>query len=494
MSSIDDSFSASDSASGYSASQRRLSPALSDSVYAQALADTLSSIAVSGEDSAGNGRVLAVAYSGGLDSSVLLDVAAAYARQHHLKLFAFHIHHGLSIHADQWLAHCRQRCQLAGIAFDSEQVALQARDKSGVEEAARLARYAALGRLSLRHEVDILLSAHHQDDQAETVLLQLLRGSGVAGLSGMDAFNTAPGLLGSEALTIARPLLSFSRAQLESYAQHHALPHIEDESNADTRYARNNLRHRVMPALAASFPGFQERFARTAQHAASAQKLLIELGQQDFSACCEHDYLLMAPMRELSEERFYNLLRYWFGLRGMRMPSSAWLLELRAQLLQAKDEAQLCVSHPDGEIHRYRGRVFLTPRRTPPDEAQADLHFVWSGEDCLRFPAFGGTLHFDRCAAEVDAQAGAGVDAQWLRGKDLSVRVRSGGERVRLAFNRPAKSLKYHYQSLDIPAWERPFLPMVFVGEELLYAAGIGMDCSAPAASAERISLRWQSE
>jgi tRNA(Ile)-lysidine synthase len=438
--------------------------------------------------------VIAVAYSGGLDSSVLLHLAAAFAREQGVRVFAFHIHHGISANADQWQAHCRAQSERAGAAFDTRNVTLVTKDKSGVEEAARVARYQALGQLCREHGAGLLLTAHHLDDQAETVLLQMLRGSGVAGISGMDSANKAAELLGDAGLLMARPLLGASRGELEQYAQQEQVSFVEDESNSDTRYARNALRHKVMPVLAEFFPGFQERFARAAGHAQAAQRLLTVLANQDLAACLEGEYLSVPALRRLDPERIDNLLRHWLGLRGLRMPSSAWLFELRTQLIDAKYDAQLCVTHPDCHVRRYRDRVFLTPRRPPFDENTGPQPFTWRGEDKLHFPQFSGSLFFD--------VADVGFNAAWLREQALSVCLRSGGERVRLAWNRPAKSLKYHFQNMDIPAWERPYLPLVFAQEQILYAAGIGMDCHAQPkpddeskeSKERRIALRWQAD
>lgn len=427
---------------------------------------------------------MAVAYSGGLDSSVLLHLAHAFAQQHGMTLHAFHVHHGLSPNADAWLAHCRQACAALNINFDVRHIDLTARDN--VEEAARIGRYAALGEMCRQHGAGWLLTAHHQDDQAETVLLQLLRGSGVAGMSGMDQSNVAPDLLGDPTLVIARPLLAASREALEACVAERHIEHIEDESNHDTRYARNALRLQVMPILAQCFPGYQERFSRTARHAQSAQRLLITLAQQDLAACLEGEYLSLPALRQLDPDRIDNLLRYWFGTRNLRMPSAAWLLELRTQLLEATEEAQLCVTHPACHIRRYRERVFLTPRRAPLDEDLGPQPFVWNGAASMHFPAFGGTLYFDA--------ATTGVTGEWLRQQTLTIVPRSGGEKLRLAVNRPAKNLKYHFQTLDVPAWERPYLPIVFVGEQLLYAAGIGMDCHASDSGEGRVVLRWQAD
>jgi tRNA(Ile)-lysidine synthase len=432
-----------------------------------------------------SGRVtLAIAYSGGLDSSVLLRLARDYASRHGMTLFAFHIHHGLSPNADAWEVHCRRECERLGVMFDARRVQLMKRDESGVEEAARISRYAALGDLCRAHGVPLLLTAHHQDDQAETVLLQLLRGSGVAGLAGMEMANTAPDLLGDGELVMARPLLAVSRAELEEFAASEGIAYIEDESNADTRYARNALRHRVMPSFAGYFPGFQQRIARSAQHAQSAQRLLNELAAQDLAQCQEGECIDISRLRLLSTDRIDNLLRYWFASRGVRMPATAWLAEMRAQLLDARADARLCVTHADCHIRRHRDRVFLVPRRADESFA-APLAFRWNGESQIEFAPYRGSLHFE--------EAEEGVDADWLRRQDLLIRHRSGGERLKPAPNRPTRSLKHHYQALDVPAWERERLPVVTAGQQLLFAAGIGMDCHHfNIAAGTRIRFRWQ--
>jgi tRNA(Ile)-lysidine synthase len=434
---------------------------------------------------------IAIAYSGGLDSSVLLHLARAAAAE--APLFAFHIHHGLSPNADAWEAHCAKEAAKLGITFAAQRVTLADR-KAGTEASARQARYAALGELCREHGVELLLTAHHLDDQAETILLQLARGAGPAGLSGMDAYNAAPGLLGSAGILLARPLLQASRAQLEAHAREHAIAHIDDESNADTRYARNALRHTVMPALAAAFPGFQERFARSAAHARSAQRLLAELAEQDLQATLEDGSVAVDHLRALGEDRRNNLLRHWFAVRGIRIPSAAWLAEMTAQLLEARGDAQLLVTHPDCEVRRHRGRVHLVPKGRALAGAEENAfderpsqHFRWNGEASIAFPDYGGTLHFD-----VGQQ---GVPADWLRRQLLAISFRRGGERLKPAPNRPTRDLKHHYQALGVPAWQRARLPLVTVPGRLLFAAGIGMDCHFVVTQPNMsMVLRWESE
>ncbi len=467
-------------------------------------------------------RAMAVGCSGGLDSSVLLYAAQRHAAAHGIRLHAFHIHHGLSDQADAWEAHVRRQAAQHGIAFDTRRIDVAGQGNgTGTEDASRTGRYAALGALCREHDVPLLLVAHHQDDQAETVLLQLLRGSGVAGLSGMDTCNTAPSLLGHATLWMARPMLALSRSSLVELATECAIDHVEDPSNTDPRFARNALRHQVMPVLEAAFPGFAQRFARSAQHAQAAQALLISLAQEDLVRCADGDALLLSTLRQLDAARIDNLLRYWFGRQGKRMPSTAWLAQLRSQLFGARPDAQILVIHPDCELHRHRDRIVMTERSRASAAVQAPLVFEWDGSDAMAFPTYGGTLHFD--AAE------EGLDAVWLRAQRLALQWRSAGFRLKPAANRATRSLKYHYQAADIPAWERARLPLVTLAQAptagsvtpmaaddsallalglaeampdnarplppLLYAAGIGMECHYFAAGpGSRVVLRWEGD
>lgn len=463
--------------------------------FERALESILSRVFVSAEArDALASEGIAIAYSGGLDSSVLLDLTAGFARQRNIRLHAFHVHHGLSPNADAWTKHCEDECKRREVAFDCRRISLDP-GREGIEQAARKGRYAALGEMCRQHGIALLLTAHHIDDQAETVLLQLLRGSGVAGLSGMEESNTAPELLGGSSPSIGRPLLQVSRAALEGWRNAWSIPHIEDESNNDSRFARNALRSKTMPLIADAFPGFQQRIARSARHAASAQRLLNDLARQDFANCADQadsGCLDLARARGLSKDRVDNLFRFWFAEKGMRMPSTAWLAEMQEQLFNAAEDAQLKVTHPDGEIHRYRGKAFLTRRLDEFADPEA-VSFCWDGAAEVRFPSFHGTLQFAERAQGAPEGQGIGIERAWLLQQELVLRQRGPGDQLKPASNRPRRALKYHYQSLGIPPWNRPYLPVIGTAAgKLIFAAGIGQD-SVNAPPGEVI-ISWKSD
>ena len=459
----------------------RIEAASLTEIFKRALDHILARVLVCAPD---NVPSIAVAYSGGLDSSVLLHLACEYAAAQKVSLYAYHIHHGLSSNAEAWLAHCERECTRLKVMFDVRRVKVEKDDGNGLEAAARKVRYAALGELCRLHRVPFLLTAHHQDDQAETVLLQMLRGAGLAGMSGMGEVDVAPDLLSNAQTFIVRPLLGISRASLRAYANTNVIAHIEDESNADVHHPRNALRNEVWPLLARHFPAFRECLARSAQHAQSAQRLLDELARQDLAACCTDDGLHAGHLRELGDDRADNLLRHWLALSGLRMPSTAWLTEARTQLLGARADAQVCVMLGDMQLRRYRDRIVLT-QLSSGDNWVAPLVFHWNGEAKMPFQAFGGVLYFE--------PADGGIDAAWLRRKNLRIEYHHGGGRLKPAQNRPTRSLKDHYQERGIPVWERQRLPLVYADDALLFAAGIGQDCRYAGHGQEQaIGLRWE--
>lgn len=425
-----------------------------------------------------NDSLIAIAYSGGLDSSVLLDAAVRLAGAS--RCVALHVHHGLSPNADAWLAHCAATASALGVAFDARRVELAHDDPSGVEAAAREARYRALDEMCALHGAQSLWLAQHADDQAETVLLQLLRGAGLAGLAAMAPVRAPAG-----GVPRVRPLLHVLRAQLEAYAHAHGVRWIDDESNADTRYARNALRHDVIPALAAHFPGYREALARTAAHAASAQRLLDELAVIDLREIAIDD-----SDRSISHERLIafddvralNVLRYWLRTLGLPAASTARLADALRQLREiARDDGTggdhaLRVDHVGHRLRCYRGEIFWETAREPDtaNAMRAPVQLTWHGQEIWRLPQWRGTFVF----APTDATDPDAVPEALLAHAPLVARERSGGERVRDAAANVSRTLKHLFQKHGVPAWERD-VPLLFSGETLLFVPRIGVNRAA---------------
>ncbi len=428
------------------------------------------------------GDAIAVAYSGGLDSSVLLQLAAHYCRRHDRLLHAYHVHHGLSPNADAWLDHCRQQAVKAGASFDAVRVSLSRADGEGVEQAARQARYDTLGKLCRRDRVRLLLTAHHQDDQAETVLLQLFRGTGLRGLGGMAELNDAHTLLGT-GVALGRPLLDCSRRELEDAAAALGLDPVADESNADTRYRRNAIRHEIVPAIARHFPGCAATLARSSLHWQAAQQLLDDLAELDEAQCAEGYALHVGRLSALSVERLDNLLRYWLLRQGApQPPGAAQLAQLRQQMMHARSDAHPSVELCGLSIERHGGLLVAEPLKygDPPDFA---VGIRWQGEPEIVVPQWQGALLFER-------SAGPGLCPERLRSHSLLLRPRTGGERLKPDAQRPSRTLKNLFQESAIPAQQRPWLPLVYLDGALVYAAGLGMDAREATVDAG-VRLDW---
>ncbi|ALX42214.1 tRNA lysidine(34) synthetase TilS [Burkholderia humptydooensis] len=435
---------------------------------------------------------IAIAYSGGLDSTVLLHAAARIAGAG--RCIALHVHHGLSANADAWLAHCAETAEALGVRFDAARVDVPCASGQGVEASAREARYRALETMCARHGARTLWLAQHADDQAETVLLQLLRGAGIAGLAAMaPQYRPAP----ADVVRV-RPLLHLLRAQLERYAQQHALRWIDDESNADTRYARNALRVDVLPALAPHFPGFRDALGRTAQHAAAAQRLLDDLAAIDLRAVARDDARVLSrdALVALDDERGANLLRYWMRSLGLPGASAARLAEMMKQLRAARDAHALRVDHAGWRLRLYRDDVqweagdggaspaARTARAAAADDDARDdaadaagaarrleCVLAWRGQAVWRLPEWRGTFVFSPAAAhEHDA-----VPEALLAAADLRACARAGGERMRTWQGGPGRTLKNLFQERGVPAWQRD-VPLLYVGERLLFVPRIGVN------------------
>ena len=359
--------------------------------------------------------------------------------------------------------------EAASVVFHARRVHVAIDAGQGVEEAAREARYAALEALCAETGASILLTAHHQDDQAETVLLQLMRGAGLDGLAAMPMARAGT-------VALLRPWIDAPRSEIELYAHTHALSWVEDPSNTDARYARNALRP-LLVGMADHFPAYREALSRSATHLADAAALIDEIARADMMRIASADGLDVVALIALSEPRQRAVLRAWLAEAGMRALSSRRLEDLRTQLVDARDDGALRIQLPAGQVRRYRGvaridadgndaskpvTVAIEPRQFEPGRR---------AEQRVNVDAWGGALLFAPVASD-------GIAVHTLQAP-LLLSPRRGGERIVLRPGGPFRALKQAYQEAAIPAWGRQRLPLLYAGDVLVFAAGLGMNRAA---------------
>jgi tRNA(Ile)-lysidine synthase len=427
---------------------------------------------------------LLVGFSGGVDSVALLDSLVRLRRSLRFRLAALHVNHQLSPNAGRWSAFCKNFCRERGVPFSSVKVRVARGDS--MEAAARAARYAAY----TREPADYVVLGQHQDDQAETVLLQLLRGAGVRGLAAMPILRREEGRASRvegrptrhptpdtrhSTPAILRPLLDVTRSEILAHAAARKLKWVEDESNANTYFQRNFLRHEVLPVIARRFPGYRGTLARSAQHLAEASRVLDEVAAADAAGQMEEGTLAVEALRRLPVARAKNLLRYFLAERGASMPAAERLDEALRQALSAKDDARVLVDIGDFELRRFDGRLHAVPKLAAPRPGYARR---WRGEKKVRLPELGGVLAMER-------GRGDGISVARLRGRPVTIRVRRGGERLQPDARRPRRSLKNLLQEARVPPWERERLPLLHRGGRLVWAPGIGVDCAFQASRNE---------
>ncbi|WP_181276524.1 tRNA lysidine(34) synthetase TilS [Candidatus Pandoraea novymonadis] len=421
---------------------------------------------------------VALAMSGGLDSVVLLDALVCFAVMDTLlHITVFHIHHGLAAEADDWLKFCERETEMRDVAFIARRVQVPRRGKvlKADEAAARIARYDALAGLCTLHKVDVILTAHHANDQAETVLLQLLRGAGLPGVAAMPVMGVIPGQDNNPTMLL-RPLLELPREILQEYAREKKLRWVEDPSNEDTHYLRNGLRHDVMPMLLHHFPASRETLGRFARHAAQAQSLLEQLAEIDWEmAYLEDGMLRRSAILGLNADRVANLLRYWVRRIGLPLPSEARLGEWVKQVRGAVYGASLELPHSYGVLRLYRDTLQWVLRdasmrieRSPPIEQI----FRWQGEVRWHLPEWHGHIHF--LLSKVGMP---GVPEEFLREQLLTARGRVGGERWRSNVNGHSRSLRHWFQSKGVPVWSRQG-PIIWMSDKIFFVPYLGIDAS----------------
>lgn len=400
------------------------------------------------------GDRLLIGLSGGLDSMVLLH---ALHRIGHWALCAHHVHHGISARASEWAEFCRVQAAARAVAFDLSHVTLCRDTPHGLEAEARDARYAALRSRAAREAIGWLLTAHHADDQAETLLHHLVRGAGVQGLAGMAPRQ----VLGDVGPIQLRPMLALTRAEILAYAQDEGLQWVDDESNADTYYARNYVRAHVLPPLVRRWPRAVESLAGAARRLAEAQRILDDMAQQDVQLP-DHAPALgwsidLAGLCRLPAYRARNALRYFLRRAGLtNAPAERRLDEWLRQLLQSANEHECMQSFDTLVACAYHGRLFLVPAFDPPTRQTCAESMQWGRASLRLRQAHGEGLRADLLAC-------------------AQVRVRGEGDRFRRWLNGRSMSLKNLFQQSGLPPYLRARMPLIEIEGEIAWVAGQGV-------------------
>ncbi len=388
-------------------------------------------------------------------------------------LSAIHVNHQISPHADAWAAFCEEFCATLAVPLHIERVKVRRDSGKGLEAAARVARYAAFAAI----DVDAIVLAHHLDDQAETILLQALRGAGLKGISAMPAVKK------SAQKSIVRPLLDVGASTLAAYAARRKLDWIEDESNNDTRYFRNHLRHEVFPRIAVHAPHYRESLTRLAQHAADAQQLLDELADIDSKSVVEGARLRLEPLLRLSDSRAKNLLRHFFSRFQTPVPNAVQLHQIVQQLRSRQPDDRTEIRWADRVLRCHAGLIDVD---IIAEHAVGAWRLPWLGEPELVLPQGCGVLRLEPC---IDA----GIARAKLMNEAVTIRSRVGGERLRPDVSRPRRTLKNLLQEAGVPPWQRARMPLLFSGEALVWAPGIGIDAGFAAdPNQDSISITWR--
>jgi tRNA(Ile)-lysidine synthase len=393
-------------------------------------------------------------FSGGLDSCVLLHLLAQMQTQLDFKLKAIHVHHGLSSSADDWLNFCKQKCKLLDIEFDAVKVKINKKSSLGIEGEARELRYEAIK----KKQKGFVALGHHQNDQAETLMLQLLRGSGLKGLAGMPEFD--------EKRKFWRPMLNIKKELLEKYASENNIEYIEDESNEDINFDRNFIRKKVLPLIESRYPASIETISRSATNISEGHQINELLALDDSKNVMSDDgsYLLIENLNKLPNLRAINLIRWWLSFNDLLMPSKKNVEELFRQVKLIKKDTSLNLKiSNDRSIRAFDDKLLII-------SIMNDLpsyHFKWAGQEEIELPNK-SKLHF------VKTKKG-GLSLSKLGAKSLYIKSRTGGEKLKSFPDQPSRSLKYLFQKADIPHWERDQVPLVYANEQLVAVPNLGV-------------------
>ena len=467
-----------------------------------------------------------IAYSGGVDSHVLLHLCSQLKNSpsgFDQTFSAVYIDHGLSAHSKKWGRHCQHICFELDIPLTIIEVDARQKNGQSPEASARTARYQAFSHLLDNNEC--LLTAQHLDDQAETLLLQLLRGSGTKGLSSMPRVKPfSKGFL-------CRPILDYKKQDILEYARQHQLDWIEDESNLEQRFDRNYLRHTVLPMLEKRWPAVKENFAKSAEVLAESQLLLDDIADSDIqtlyfvnsNGITEYDKLLVEPILKLlvsnqeqqqqqdsprisypwhnnllqnnhKQARLNNLLRHWINLNHLPMPSKKILEQIVHTVIQAREDAMPLVSwHRDAfhcQVRRYRDKLYLLDDSILFKDQQKDQEYILSEGQEITLK---NTNSHVKLSSDIEANDEYGFDRKKLLSKIITVRFRKGGELFRKNADGHSHPLKHWFQEQGIPPWEREQMPLIFWGDELIQIGNYIVNNSLKTQqSDDLLSIHWQ--
>lgn len=393
-----------------------------------------------------------IGYSGGIDSHVLLHLCASITQLKD-KLTAVYVHHGLQAEAEPWARHCENTAKDLGIEFLTLRVNAKPVRGESPEEAARNARYAALK--SLINAGDVLLLAQHREDQLETVLLQLFRGSGLRGLSGMPeraAFGIG---------VMLRPLLNTPKQAINDYAHTHQLSWVEDPTNQCNDYDRNFLRNAVLPLLKQRWPAIDKTVARSAQHCADAQVLVDEVSDELFGEVFNpaDNTLCISRLTEHHNHQQQLIIRHWFRQLGLKMPSQAKAGRILNQVVAAAGHRDPEISGQGYSIRRYRHKLYCLINRHLADTKETLFDCVW--------PAGQGSIKIGNNLTMFCVPSSKGIPREQWRTANVEVRVRRGGEKIRLPGREGHHSLKNLFQEAGVPPWERDAIPLIYLNDRL---------------------------
>lgn len=398
---------------------------------------------------------LYIAFSGGMDSHVLLHLCASVTAFKE-KITAVYVDHGLQKEAESWPKHCQTTAAELGVSFIALRVNASTRQGESPEEAARNARYKALK--PLVDIDDLLLLAHHKEDQLETVLLQLFRGSGLRGLSGI------PKRIEFGKGFIMRPLLEVSKLDMTDYAEKQQLNWVEDPSNQACNFDRNFMRHTILPLLKQRWPSLDKTVSRSAQHCSDAQQLLTESLRDLFNLAYNpfDQSIELKKLEALTSRQLNWVLRHWFETLRLKPPRQKVLQAIVEQLIQAAEDAIPKIQHQDHLILRYKQKLFCLSAQTFQREPN---RIVWPTQNTVLRLANGYSLTL--------VEAESGISKKLWHTAKVTVSSRQGGEKIKLPGRKNHHDLKKLYQEAQIPPWERDVRPLVFLNEQLAAIAGL---------------------